>query len=59
MDISVTGTGKRGRALEDVVEISDETLGNQATRRRVGDPHSVSVAQKKVAKGRAQWRNLI
>ena len=57
MDNSGTLTGKQGRAPEDVAGNSGETLGNQAKRRRVGDPLSAFVAEQEVAKEHAQWRN--
>ena len=49
VDIPGTPSGKRNRAEVDAVENSEELIGNQEKRRRVGDLHLAIALKKEVA----------
>ena len=57
VDSSATLPGEWIRAMVDAAENSEELLSNREKRGRAGDLPSAFVADKEVAKGRAQWRN--
>ena len=58
MDTSETLPGEWSRAVADAVETSEERLGKQVKRSRLGDLHVASVADKEVMKGHAPWWTL-
>ena len=57
MNTSETLPGKLRRAVVGAVGNSEELLGAQEERRRVGDLHCASVAGKEEAEEHVQWRN--
>ena len=54
MDTQETVAGRRSRASTHAAENPEEVLGNQKKRCRVDDLHMAFVAEKEVAKERAQ-----
>ena len=57
MDTSGTLSRKRNRAMDDAVDNSDDSHGNQVTRCRVGDLRSAFAVDKEITKEHAQRRH--